>query len=99
MTVKVLKNISESSKKSYMYMYGVTCVHLWTSGHVEGRTDRRMDGRTCDDIVLSHDHKNLKNISESSRKSYMHMYGLAGVHLYMWTDRHEDGRTDIRTDR
>ena len=28
----------------------------------------------------------------------MNMYGLACVHLYMWTDRHVDGRMDMWTD-
>ena len=61
MTVKDSENISESSKKSYMYMYGLACVHLWTDGRTEGRTDKQTDrrtdgwrdGRTCSDIVLS----------------------------------------------
>ena len=76
-------------------MYDLACVHLWTNGLVDGRTD----GRTCNDIVLSrHDRKQiLKNISESSRKSYMNMYGLACVHLYMLTNRHVDGWTHVWT--
>ena len=28
----------------------------------------------------------------------MKMYALACVHLYMWMDRHVDGKTDMRTD-
>ena len=64
-------------------------------GRTNGWTDGRTDGRTCNDIVLSrHDRQKIfmKNISESSKKSYMYMYGLACVHL--WTDGRVGGRTD-----
>jgi hypothetical protein len=49
-----------------MYMYGLACVHLWTNGLVDGRTD----GRTDSDIVLSrHDRKKILKIFPRVREN------------------------------
>ena len=66
---KNLKNISESSKTSYMYMHVWFGVRAPLDGRTCGRADGWTDGRTCNDIVLSHDRKRIfvKNISESRK--------------------------------
>ena len=64
MTVNNSEFFSENSRKSYMNMYGLACVHLWTDGRKDGRTYRQTDGladgRTCNEIGLSRrDRKNF----------------------------------------